>query len=319
MAKTLKSLSPGTTLIVPGSNYNGVPLILRKLADDHHATGTTLLDTRDIIDLIAVDGKEPSNSDTGRKNYGNSNYGVSNIRKYLNSLGPDWYTPQHAQDAPPNAANIWEGHGPYDKRYGFLSAFPTEFVERIVTTTLTTVVPDIDGAGVSTQKDKVFLLSRTEVGLGDEREAEGKVIPFFKNNTARLKKPTQQALDNTTYTNSGLAASKTWYWWLRSPIATNTRNVRYVSFDGTLHNYLAYAGNFGAAPALNLPSDTLVSDAPNAQGHYKIILTPPIEAPKIKIGTENKEILEMYLKVDGSNKAIVEAHISIDGVKKQWF
>lgn len=161
MAKLLKSLTPGATLVVPGSKHNGVAPVLRKLADDHHATGTTLLDTRDIIDLIAVDGKEPSNSNTTRRDYGNNNYGVSNIRKYLNSVGPNWYTPQHAQDAPPNASNVWSGHGPYDNRNGFLSAFPSEFVERIVTTTLTTVVPNTDGAGVSTQKDKVFLLSRT--------------------------------------------------------------------------------------------------------------------------------------------------------------
>lgn len=317
MAKTLKSLSPGTTLIVPGSNHNGVPLILRKLADDHHATGTTLLDTRDIIDLIAVDGKELSNSNYDRRIYGNNNYGVSNIRKYLNSVGPNWYTPQHPQDAPPNASNVLNG-GPYDKRNGFLSAFPTEFVERIVTTTLTTVVPDTDGAGVSTQKDKVFLLSRTEVGLGNEREAEGKVIPFFKDDTSRLKKPTQQALDNTTYTYMDLAASKPWAWWLRSPLANSTDYVRRVGIDGTLYSNGAKDSRNGAAPALNLPSDTLVSDTPNAQGHYEIILTPPIGTPKIKIGTQNKEILEMYLKVNGSNKEVIETNISINGTIKPW-
>lgn len=319
MAKTLKSLSPGTTLIVPGSNHNGVPLILRKLADDHHVAGTTLLDTQDIIDLIAFDAKEPTSSDSNRRNNGNNNYGVSNIRKYLNSIGPNWYTPQHTQDTPPNEANVWKGHGPYDKRNGFLSAFPSEFIERIATTTLTTAVSDVDGGGVATQKDKVFLLSRTEVGLGDEREAaEGKVIPFFKDRTARLKKPTQQALNNTTYTDLSLAVSKPWNWWLRSPIVTYSYGARFVYSDGTLSYSGSSFGNRGAAPAMNLRSSTLVSDAPNRQGHYEIILTPLIGAPKIKIGTENKEILEMYLKVYGSNKKVIETNISINGVNKLW-
>jgi len=317
MAKTLKSLSPGTTLVVPRSNHNGVLPILRKLADDHHATGTTLLDTRDIIDLIAVDGKEPSNGNADRRRFGNNNYDVSNIRKYLNSVGSNWYTPQHAHDEPPNAANVSDGYGPYDKRNGFLSAFPSEFVERILTTTITTVVPDADGGGVSTQKDKVFLLSSTEVGL-DEREAEGKVIPFFKKNTARLKKPTQQALDNTTLTDSNLATSKPWDWWLRSHYATFSYFIHKVSSSGTSDISSAYYGHYGVAPALNLLSDTLVSDAPNAQGHYEIILPSPIGAPKIKIGTESKEILEMYLKVDGSNKTVIEANISINGTNKPW-
>lgn len=309
MAKTLKSLAPGTTLVVPRSNHNGVPLILRKLADDHHATGTTLLDTRDIIDLIAFDDGEPTNSNKGRED-GNNNYRVSNIRQYLNSVGPNWYEPQHYSDEPPYG---------YERRNGFLSAFPTEFVERIVTTNLTTTAPNIDGGSRYTLKDKVFLLSRTEVGLGNEGgNTEGEAISFFKDDTARRKKPTQQAISNTSYTDSNLTTTKPWRWWLRSPDRNTVGSVRHVNSDGTLFSKYAYSIQNGVAPALNLPSDTPVSNVPNAQGHYEIMLTPPIETPKIKIGTENKEILEMYLKVDGSNKAIVEAHISINGTNKPW-
>lgn len=318
MAKTLKSLSPGTTLVVPGSNHNGVPPILRKLADDHHATGTTLLDTRDIIDLIAFDAKEEGNSDDDRRYYGNNNYGVSNIRQYLNSVGPNWYTPQHAQDAPPIEDNLDGGYMPYEGN-GFLSAFPSEFVKHIVTTTLTTVVPYADGVGIPTQEDKVFLLSRTEVGLGNERGAEGKEIPFFDFNSDRLKKPTQEALDNTEYTDEYLDVSKPYNWWLRSPISDSSTHVRSVYSGGTRSSSLAYYGDLtGLSPALNLPSDTLVSDTPNAEGHYEIILATPIGMPRIKIGTENKEVLEMYIKANGSNKAVIETSISINGTNKPW-
>lgn len=320
MAKTLKSLSPGTTLVVPGSNHNGVAPVLRKLADDHHAVGTTLLDTRDIIDLIAFDAAEPTNSNISRKNYGNNNYSLSNISQYLNSVGPSWYSRQHTHDAPPNAANVDEGHGPYDNRDGFLMAFPLEFVFRIVPTRLTTTVPNLDGGGVSTENHNVFLLSRTEVGLGNEREAEGKAIPFLASNYFRLnKEPTQQALDNTTYTSTSLATHRPWEWWLRTHYVGYDDIARTVSIDGELSYDNVYNSGIGLSPALNLPSDTLVSDTPNAEGHYEIILTPPIEKPKIKIGAEHKEVLEMYVKVGNSYKTITEAYISIDGVKKQWF
>lgn len=316
MAKTLKSLETGTTLVVPGSKHNGVPPVLRKLADNHHARGTTLLDTRDIIDLIPFDAREDENSDWNRTAFGNNNYSVSNIRKYLNSVGPNWYTPQHSQDAPPSAINITDG-GAYYERNGFLSAFPSEFIERIVTTTLTTMLPNVDGGGRSTQEDKVFLLSRTELS-GDN--TEGKAIPFFINANYFRKRPTQEALNNNTvYKDPNLKTSEVWHWLTRSAqVSAGYRVYMVERYGNQTDPILSYSGMAGLSPALNLPSDTLVSDAPNAEGHYEIILSSPIGAPKIKIGTENKEILEMYLKVDGSNKRVIETHISINGTNKPW-
>lgn len=326
MAKTLKSLAPGTTVIIPGSNHNGVPLILRKLADDHHAIGTTLLDTRDIISFIGFDGKEFLSEDPYHRDYGNNNYGLSNIRQYLNSIGSDWYTPQHEKDTAPNEETL-DGGEPYGNLSGFLSAFPIEFIEHIATTALTTVVPGYN-KGISTQNDKVFLLSRTEVGLGDEREAEGKTIPFFKDDNARLKELSVQAMEseNLTYFGDwyyelGVGVGDPWEWWLRSPYSNNTYRVRSVRRFGTLGDANPdKGGSVGMSPAMNLPSNILVSDTPNAEGHYEIMfmLAESIGMPKIKIGTENKEILEMYLKVDGSNKAVIETNISINGTNKPW-
>lgn len=327
MTKTLKSLSPGTTLVVPGSNHNGVAPILRKLADDHHAVGTTLLDTRDIIDIFGFDGKEPANSDSDRANWGNNNYRVSNIRQYLNSVGPDWYEPQHYRDEPPSTFYMYAGYGAYEQRDGFLSAFPKEFVDRIVATPVETLMPDSDVGDIITLNDKIFLLSLTEMGLRDEEgPADGTIIPFFSNGNSPLKKPTQQAINNSKMTDKDLDISKPWDLLSRTPHRETTDSILYVGFYfSTYENqyffqgYTSYACySHGIAPAMNLPSNTTVSDAPNAQGHYEIIPTPPIGTPKIKIGTENKEILEMYLNVNGSNKAIVEAHISINGTKKPW-
>lgn len=323
MAKTLKSLSPGATLVVPGSNHNGVPPILRKLADDHHAAGTTLLDTRDIIDIFGFDGQEPENSDSDRANKGNNNYRVSNIRQYLNSVGPDWYEPQHYRDEPPSTFYMYAGYGAYEQRDGFLSAFPKEFVDRIVTTPIKTLMPDSDVGGITTLNDKIFLLSLAEMGL---MEGDGTAIPFFWNSDLLLKKPTQQAINNSRITDKDLDTSKPWALFSRTPNRETTESIFYLNFYFSSYNN-KYSINVysseawysrGIAPAMNLPSSMLVSDAPNAQGHYEIIPTPPIGTPKIKIGAENKEILEMYLNVNGSNKAVIETNISINGTIKPW-
>lgn len=68
-----------------------------------------------IIDLRAFDAKEPTNSDSERKSYGNNRYKDSNIRQWFNnSEMNNWYVPQHSADAPPNGAGVSEPTG-YDE------------------------------------------------------------------------------------------------------------------------------------------------------------------------------------------------------------
>ena len=121
-----------------------------------------------------------------------------------------------------------------------------------------------------------------EVGLGSENGiSEGSKLALFSDNNSRKAYPTAQAVSNSEYTNSSLSASQPWYWWLRSPYSSYAHYVRFVYSDGSLSSHhVAYHGDWGVRPALNLPSDILVSDSPDSKGYYTIIWnnnpnTPP--------------------------------------------
>ena len=70
-----------------------------------------------------------------------------------------------------------------------------------------------------------------------------------------IGKPTQKAVDNSEYKNSGLNTSSYWYYWLRSPNANSSLGyfVRNVTSDGSVYYYYAYDfRNMGARPAFYL-------------------------------------------------------------------
>src|SRR5699024_5378097 len=119
---------------------------------------------------------------------------------------------------------------------------------------------------------KVFLLSKAEVGLGAENGvSEGSTLAMFSDNASRQCRPTAQAVANSEYTSGSLSASQPWWYWLRSPSASNSYGVRYVSSGGTLGSIGAYDGSYGVRPALNLSSSILVSDSPDSDGAYTIV------------------------------------------------
>ncbi len=226
---------------------------------------------------------EPSNSNADRKSYGNNRYLHANLRQWLNSDkgAGAWYTAQHSADAPPTSANVWSNHNPYDQQAGFLNAFTADERDAIKSTTLTVAKNTVtDGGGSETVADKVFLLSNTEVGLANENGiAEGALLALFATSSNRITQPTAAAVSNSSYTSGSLSASQPWYWWLRTPYAGNSRYVRFVDTDGTLNSNSAYFGNRGLRPALNLPSDLLISDTPDAEGCYTVIYNRPPATP----------------------------------------
>jgi len=311
MARSIKSLPIGATLIVPGAKYHKSPteIVLRKIADSHYGMGDSTLITDRIETLKSFDSAEPTNPNSGRRSNGNNQYQPSNVRVWLNSRGQGWYKGEHQYDAPPTKENVWNGHNPYDKEEGFLSSFPQEFVGMILTTSRQVLKPNDDGGGTISVQDKVFLLSRTEVGLGDENsgQPEGKPIPYFNSNDRRKAQPTAYAVEQSTYTNANLSESKAWYWWLSSPSAIYANSARHVYTDGTIHNDRAYIGNNGVRPALNLPSSVLVSDTPNSDGHYEVILNaaPTITSPQPEnIGDKNTPFSINYTVTDGDNDKV---------------
>ena len=289
MSKTLGSLSVGAKIEVPVlSAYQSRfgSKIVFKIADKNHSgypSNSVTLITEKIIQNMASDAKEPSSSNSDRKNYGNNRHIHSNILQWLNSnaTAGNWYSAKHSADAPPTNANVWDNYNEYDAWAGFLAMLDPKFVAELLDTTLTVVKSSTDGGSYETFKAKMFLASTTEVGLANENNiAEGSLLALFSNDASRVAYPTAQCVNNADgYTNSGFATSKGWYWWLRTPYSSSASLVRRVNSDGSLSRSYAYNGYNGVRPLCNLQSSILVSDSPNSDGNYTVIYNSAPSAP----------------------------------------
>ena len=289
MSQSISKLAVGAKIEVPVlSAYQsrfGAKLVF-KIADKNHsgypANSVTLI-TEKIIQLMAFDAKEPNNSNSDRKSYGNNRYLHSNLLQWLNSnaAAGAWYSAKHNADAPPTNANVWDNYNEYDAWAGFLAMLEPKFVAELLDTTQTVAKNTVtDGGSYETVTSKMFLASTTEVGLANENSiAEGLLLALFSNDASRVAYPTSQCVSNSEYTNTNFTTSKGWYWWLRSPNSSDARNVRNVDSDGTLYNSIACDGYRGVRPLCNLPSSILVSDTTNADGNYEIIYNSAPSAP----------------------------------------
>ncbi len=219
------------------SSYDGGEIIWQVIAIDEETpadpqyTHSLTLQTKDCLHNIQFDAPEPNNPDSNRKTYGNNRYIHSAVRQWLNSNESTFqWASQHQYDAPPtDSLDLYNGAG-------FLYRLDPELVavlgavnKRVARNTVT------DGGGQDSFSDKVFLLTRVEVGLGTEGTTTGEfVYPYYDGigNAGRIK------------TLSGSARS----WWLRSPYVSNSRRVRRVDTDGSLNDHsVSYAR--GVAPA----------------------------------------------------------------------
>lgn len=296
----LKDIPVGSIVYHPTSKYYNQPIKFRKLADGHHKAGNTLLVTDKIISFKAFDAKEPGNSDTDRRNYGNNNWELSNIRQWLNSNLTSWFTPTHSADSTPNAAGV--STNPYDTEKGFMANLDPQFREAIQNTTLKVAKANVDGGGVNTLTDKVFLLSRTELGLGNESTgADGTPIPYFNSDSRRQAVGTPESLSNADGKNDG-------YYWTRSPYADYSYNTRRVLSNGSLNSNHSYYGYNGVRPALNLESSLLVKSVANGEYEISFNQAPTISGTDESLGNISDTISRDYtvFDADGDKLSIVE-------------
>ena len=285
MSKTLGSLPNGALVKDTGTLYYGKPIVW-KIADKGHTgypSGSVTLITEKIITLKCVDAKESGNSDTNRRSYGNNRYSLSNIDRWLNSdaAAGRWWAATHSADAAPTNANVWSNYNEYDAQAGFLNSFSANMKAALLNTTITVAKNTVtDGGGSETITRKLFLASTTEVGLANENNiAEGSKLAIFSDNTSRLAYPTAEAVSNSEYKTSGLAAGSPWWWYLRTPYTSHSYYVRRVRTVGTLGYAHAYYGNEGVRPLCNLKSEILVSDNTDSTGAYTIIWNQPPTTP----------------------------------------
>jgi hypothetical protein len=286
MSKQLSTLPVGAIVKSVNTKYNGAVI---RFKVGRQASDRVGLVTERIISLKCFDAKEPSNSNSDRRNYGNNRAAVANLLQWLNSAAGagQWYSAQHSADAPPNNANVWSNYNEYEAEAGFLNGFEQDFRDALLNDTITVAKSSTDGGGSEQITRKVRLLTRTEVfGDTENGTAEGTKWPIFTDNNSRLAYPTAEAVSKSEYKTSSLSSSQPWWWWLLTPYAGNAYSVRYVYSDGGLGYYSAWNGYNGVRPALFLAPDTLVSDTTDTDGAYIIQWNqPPTTPSSISHGT----------------------------------
>ena len=317
MSRLLSSLPAGALVKDPDSKYYGKTVVFRILEHNHSGdpTGSTTIMADKIIAIKAFDAKEASNSDSNRRSYGNNRCSYSNLLRWLNSdaAAGGWYAAMHSADAAPSSGNV--SYNPYDSEAGFLNGFSENMKNALLSVVKRTAKNTVtDGGSYEDVTSKVFLLSETEVGLGNENGvAEGTQYSYFNSNSARIAYPTAEAVSNSNYTNSSLASSKAWYYWLRTPNASNSCNVRIVNSDGTLIYDYAYCGYNGVRPACSIPSSILVSDEADSDGAYTLIFnSAPDITPDSKDYGDRSAAFSIAIQADDSDGDTFDLQIKID-------
>lgn len=251
---------------IPDKNHSGYP-----------ANSVTLFTER-IIDLLGLDAKEPTNTDTNRQSKGNNLYSQSNLDQWLNDAGLNWWTATHAYDAAPTDAGLSQPVG-YDDKLGFKSNFTTEELAAVLDTTIRIVKNTVtDGGSYEDVVRKFFIPSTTELNLANENSiAEGVVLSAYSGaaDAARIAYATQAVITNTLSVSKPASTAAVWYYWLRTPNSAYSYYVRIVGTSGALSGGNAYLGDFGLRPLCNLRSDILVSDSVDGDGCYQTIFTTP--------------------------------------------
>ena len=169
-----------------------------------------------------------------RRGYGSNNWAESAARQWLNSSAAanGWWQRQTIFDMIPSYAN----------KAGFLAGLDPDFVDALgavdITTARNTIYEMGDTLGGSyTTRDKLFLPSMTEIGLGSNNSvAEGSVLPLYDGATQTDRIKYDQAAQTTAR-----------FWWLRSPYPRYANYVRVVLPSGALGSYDATNGRGLAA------------------------------------------------------------------------
>lgn len=276
---TLSSLPIGAKIKVPHSVMGNVIFLKADQNHTDYPENSTTLITDELILLRAFDAKEPNNTNSDRRSNGNNRYSVSNIDHWLNSTASagQWYSPQHATDQSPNSKNV-VSKNPYDTDAGFLNGFDARFIAAIQDTTIKVARNTVtDGGGYDTLVRKVFLPSLAELfNQAENSIMEGSLLQYFQANTnaIRIAKISNYcAQDNNSHAGSSsvTAGTANWYW-MRTPDSLNSFGVRRVLSGGSMDSYVAYYGDSGVRPLCNLNSETPVSDQPDSDGYYSLLL-----------------------------------------------
>ena len=271
--RTLGSLKVGSRIKVSHSEMGNIEFFIAdKDHVDYPENSTTLL-TEKLITFRCFDAKEPNNSVSDRKFYGNNKYSVSNIDQWLNSSASagQWYSARHSADQAPDNDHVWENYNEYDQDAGFLAGFDSAFVAALKDTTIKVVLNTVvDGGGYESITRKFFLPSRAELfGASENSIMEGSLLSYFSANTnaIRVAVASEYAAAHSEISRTAGAA---WRYFLRTPESSYSYKVYDVFTDGSGNSNAVYGSN-GVRPLCNLSSDTVVSEEPDENGYYSLV------------------------------------------------
>lgn len=288
MSQAISNLAAGSLVRDPNSKYLGAAIVW-KVADHNHSgypAGSTTLITDKIIMTKAFDAAEASNANGNRMYWGNNRWKYSNLRQWLNKAATSWYEAQHSADAPPIDENCEYRKGGYATEAGFLSFLSPNFVKNLFDTTYSSILSEIDGGGTESVTDKIFLASKDEVG--DKVSCDGAFPIFGFDNESRLAYMTAELVSfyndlwkSDNYTTS---TDTTHEWYLRDASYNSPSSLFGIGYSGSDRpsGHEAHCSRLGVRPLCNLNSSVLVSDAPDSEGCYTLMITPQgLSTPEI--------------------------------------
>lgn len=285
--KPTEYFSLGDKIITPHDEFGDVSWIIIGKGIDG-ADRLTLL-SEEVITLRCFDAKEDDKTDIDRLKYGNNHYKNSCLLQYLNSLSLPgrWWTSKYEYDRQPHSiesyiegnlfntstvSSYWEEFN-YENKAGFLRGFDCVFTESLkqVIKETTANMERADDATQENVQSKVFMLSKSEIGLG----SVAATYPYIKeagllvaNSSKHLKKllnelklsqgytPTQvnsKPYYDNVYGEFADTKQQVWAWWLRNQgesVGSKTY-VDAVTPKGNLymHIHAAFA-TMGIRPAI---------------------------------------------------------------------
>ena len=219
----------------------------------HKTDSYQIAQTKQIIDLRCFDAIESTNTDSGRKSNGNSNWQYSNIKQFLNSDQATWYSAQHSYDAPPNSTNTTTN--PYDTHKGFLYYFSDEEKNLLKDMTLTLANNTVtDGGGSYTWTGKVWLPTYTQMtGNQNKSISEGIKFDKYSDDNSRIKTINKYCAENNKYCiDNNYSEGRNWWYWMSSAVPSGSRYVWCVGSRGGDSTVNAYRGENGLAPCIKI-------------------------------------------------------------------
>lgn len=221
--------------------------------------------TKYIIDQRCFDAKEPNNSDSNRKNYGNNAYRYANLMQWLNSTAAagKWYTAKHGQDQAPDTADRCYGYATqYSARAGFLNLWTEDELKWLQDMTLTLANNTVtDGGGSYTWTGKVWLPTYTQMGFGNNNNvAEGVKFSKFTDNASRIAYMHPTARVNSASSSKPDSDTAAWWYWMASADTSNSYYAWVVNGGGGSNYGDAAYGRGGVRPCIKLPRSGRVGD-----------------------------------------------------------